>query len=56
MEECTITMYVDTLNKIIHILERQTELLNDFDDIEEIVNIIHHLQKEVYKEQEEGFL
>lgn len=50
---CSITIYVDTLNKIIQILQKYTESLDNYDDIEEIVNIIHFLQKEMYQTREE---
>lgn len=50
---CSITIYVDTLNKIIQILQKHAESLDNYDDIEEIVNIIHFLQKEMYKTREE---
>lgn len=50
---CSITIYVDTLQKIIQILQKHTESLNDFDDIEEIVNIIHFLQEEMYNQTHE---
>lgn len=51
---CSITIYVDTLQKIIHILQKYAESLDNFDDIEEIINIIHFLQKEMYKTREEA--
>lgn len=50
---CSITIYVDTLQKIIHILQKYAESLDNYDDIEEIINIIHFLQKEMYKTREE---
>lgn len=49
MKSCTLEIYIDTLYKIIQILQKHTESLDNFDDIEEIVNIIHYLQKEGYK-------
>lgn len=49
MKSCTLNIYVETLYKIIQILQQYTESLNNFDDIEEIVNIIHYLEKEAYK-------
>lgn len=51
---CSITIYVDTLQKIIQILQKYAESLDNFDDIEEIINIIHFLQKEMYKTREEA--
>ena len=51
---CFITTHVDTLQKIIYILQKYAESLDNFDDIEEIVNIIHFLQKEMYKTREEA--
>ena len=35
---CSITIYVDTLNKIIQILQKHAESLDNYDDIEEIVH------------------
>lgn len=49
----TITLYTDTIFKIIQILQQYTASLDNFEDIEEIVNIIHYIQKEVYKSSEE---
>ena len=48
-KSCTLTIYVNTLDKIIDILEKYTESLDAFDDIEEVVNIIHFLQKESWR-------
>lgn len=49
-KECTLTIYINTLYKIIEILQQYTESLNSYDDIEEIINIIHFLQEEAYKQ------
>ena len=51
---CTIKIYVETLDKIIQILQKYTESLETYDEIEEIINIIHFLQKEMYKTREEA--
>lgn len=48
-KSCTLTIYINTLDKIIEILEKYTESLDTFNDIEEIVNIIHFLQKESWR-------
>ena len=48
-KSCTLTIYINTLDKIIDILEKYTESLDAFDDIEEVVNIIHFLQKESWR-------
>ena len=45
----TIKIYVETLDKIIQILQKYAESLETYDEIEEIINIIHFLQKEMYK-------
>ena len=48
-ESCTLTIYINTLDKIVKILQKHVESLDTFDDIEEIVNIIHFLQKESWR-------
>lgn len=54
---CEINMYVDTLDKILHLLQNYVETLNNYDDIEEIINIIHFLQEQMYyADKKEGDL
>ena len=54
---CMINMYVDTLDKILHLLQNYVETLNNYDDIEEIINIIHFLQEQMYyADKKEGVL
>lgn len=54
---CMINMYVDTLDKILHLLQSYVETLNNYDDIEEIINIIHFLQEQMYyADKKEGTL
>lgn len=54
---CMINMYVDTLDKILHLLQNYVETLNNYDDIEEIINIIHFLQEQMYyADKKEGIL
>lgn len=50
---CKLNIYVETLYKIIQILQKYAESLDNFDDIEEIVNIIHYLQEEAYNSLQE---
>ena len=52
-KQSTITMYEDSFNKIIEILEKYTESLDNYYDIEECVNLIHFIQKELYAEKEQ---
>lgn len=54
---CEINMYIDTLDKILHLLQNYVETLNNYDDIEEIINIIHFLQEQMYyADKKEGDL
>ena len=53
MKQHFIIMYDDSFNKIIEILEKHTESLNNYYDIEECVNLIHFLQKEIYFSEEQ---
>lgn len=54
---CVINMYVDTLDKILHLLQNYVETLDNYDDIEEIINIIHFLQEQMYyADKKEGIL
>lgn len=54
---CVINMYVDTLDKILHLLQNYVETLDTYDEIEEIINIIHFLQEQMYyADKKEGFL
>lgn len=52
-KQSTITMYEDSFNKIIEILEKYTESLDNYYDIEECVNLIHFIQKELYSEKKQ---
>ena len=50
-------MYVDTLDKILHLLQNYVETLDTYDEIEEIINIIHFLQEQMYyADKKEGSL
>ena len=54
---CVINMYVDTLDKILHLLQNYVETLNTYDEIEEIINVIHFLQEQMYyADKKEGSL
>lgn len=54
---CVINMYVDTLDKILHLLQNYVETLDTYDEIEEIINIIHFLQEQMYyADKKEGSL
>ena len=54
---CVINMYIDTLDKILHLLQKYVETLDNYDDIEEIINIIHFLQEQMYyADKKEGML
>lgn len=54
---CVINMYIDTLDKILHLLQSYVETLDNYDDIEEIINIIHFLQEQMYyADKKEGTL
>ena len=54
---CVINMYIDTLDKILHLLQNYVETLDNYDDIEEIINIIHFLQEQMYyADKKEGTL
>lgn len=54
---CVINMYVDTLDKILHLLQKYVETLDTYDEIEEIINIIHFLQEQMYyADKKEGSL
>lgn len=54
---CVINMYIDTLDKILHLLQSYVETLNTYDEIEEIINIIHFLQEQMYyADKKEGSL
>ena len=54
---CMINMYIDTLDKILHLLQNYVETLTNYDDIEEIINIIHFLQEQMYyADKKEGVL
>ena len=54
---CVINMYVDTLDKILHLLQNYVETLDTYDEIEELINIIHFLQEQMYyADKKEGSL
>ena len=54
---CVINMYVDTLDKILHLLQNYVETLDTYDEIEEIINIFHFLQEKMYyADKKEGAL
>ena len=54
---CVINMYIDTLDKILHLSQKYVETLDNYDDIEEIINIIHFLQEQMYyADKKEGML
>ena len=54
---CVINMYIDTLDKILHLLQNYVETLDTYDEIEEIINIIHFLQEQMYyADKKEGLL
>lgn len=49
----TITMKTHRFTKMIEILETYTESLNNYFEIEDCVNLIHLIQEEIYKYEQQ---